>query len=106
VKSSSSKILAADLLVRVVVLGQHPDVPEAVHQVRQRLLHLLEVCRRDLHKPEVPEHKIEIETRAGTCCKYCAKRCEVMKHMSVIYFITNYAILICHGFVIVNDYIF
>ena len=35
--------LTTNLFVGVVVLRQHPDVPQAVHQVGQRLLHLLEV---------------------------------------------------------------
>jgi hypothetical protein len=35
--------LTANLFVGVVVLGQHPDVPQAVHQVGQGLLHLLEI---------------------------------------------------------------
>jgi len=44
-KTKIKKIIfrTANLFVGVVVLGQHPDVPQAVHQVGQGLLHLLEI---------------------------------------------------------------
>jgi hypothetical protein len=50
-KEKNKKIFrTADLLVGVVVLGQHPDVPQAVHQVGQGLLHLLKVVGHHLKK--------------------------------------------------------
>ena len=48
---------AADLIVGVEMLGQHPDISQRVHQVRQCHPHLLEVVGRHQHLGWFSERK-------------------------------------------------